>query len=76
MKSKNLKILIENGIKVPTFICVSDSGEIDLSFSKEELFAVRSSFSGEDGKEYSYAGQFTTILSVKRDEIKMQWIPY
>ena len=70
MKSKNLKILIENGIKVPTFICVSDSGEIDLSFSKEELFAVRSSFSGEDGKEYSYAGQFTTILSVKRDEIK------
>lgn len=70
MKSKNLKILIENGIKVPTFICVSDSGEIDLSFSKEELFAVRSSFSDEDGKEYSYAGQFTTILSVKRDEIK------
>lgn len=70
MKSKNLKVLMKNGIQVPPFICVSDAADIDLSFSKKDLFAVRSSFSGEDGAEYSYAGQFTTILSVKRDEVE------
>lgn len=70
MKSKNLIILSENGIKIPPFICVSHSAEIDLSFSNKEVFAVRSSFSNEDGMEYSYAGQFTTLLSVKKDEVK------
>ena len=70
MKSKNLQVLMENGIKVPPFICVNNSEQIDLSFSNQNLFAVRSSFSNEDGKEYSYAGQFTTLLSVKRNDVK------
>lgn len=70
MKSKNLEVLIKNGIQVPPFICVNNTENIDLSFSKKELFAVRSSFSDEDGKEFSYAGQFTTILSVKRNEVE------
>lgn len=43
--------------------------EVDLSFSKSELFAVRSSFSGEDGSLHSYAGQFTTLLNVRRRDV-------
>lgn len=43
MKHRNLEILREHYINVPDFIVVDGKEELDLSFSKEELFAVRSS---------------------------------
>ena len=48
MKHRNLEILREHYINVPDFIVVDGKEELDLSFSKEELFAVRSSFEVED----------------------------
>lgn len=47
MKHRNLEILREHYINVPDFIVVDGKEELDLSFSKEELFAVRSSFEVE-----------------------------
>ena len=70
MKAKNLRILKENGINVPNFITVNGENEIDMSFSNSEFFAVRSSYCLEDDDNNSFAGQFKTILNVKRDEIK------
>ena len=72
MKSKNLEKLRTAGFNVPQFIVVRDENDIILDeFSEDiELFAVRSSFSKEDGEELSFAGQFTSILNVKRSEIK------
>lgn len=69
MKAENLYILKENGIRVPDFIVINGKEKIDMSFSKEDLFAVRSSFAEEDSTETSFAGQFETILNVKRNEI-------
>ena len=70
MKAENLKILRENGMNVPQFTVVAGCEEIDLSFSHATLFAVRSSFAGEDSEEWSFAGQFESLLNVKRDEVK------
>lgn len=70
MKSDNLRILKENSINVPNFIVVTNSNEVDLSFSKSEKFAVRSSFDAEDSQEASFAGQFETLLNVNRQDVK------
>ncbi|MBR6401687.1 MAG: hypothetical protein IKS17_10810 [Firmicutes bacterium] len=69
MKADNLKILYKNGFNVPPFITVTDTKNIDLSFSRAELFAVRSSFGGEDGEKHSFAGQYKTLLNVKRADV-------
>ncbi len=68
-KAENLEIMKKNGIKIPDFIIVEEIEKIDLSFSESEKFAVRSSYSAEDGEQASYAGQFETLLNVERDEI-------
>ncbi len=68
-KAENLEIMKENGIKIPEFIIVDEIEKIDLSFSDSEKFAVRSSYSAEDGEQASYAGQFATLLNVGRNEI-------
>ncbi len=39
--------------------------EIDNSISKNKTYAVRSSTSVEDSLQYSYAGQFKTVLNTK-----------
>lgn len=70
MKAKNLKILQDNNIKVPKFITVIDETNLDLSFSKSKLFSVRSSCILEDDKNQSFAGQFETLLNVKREDVK------
>lgn len=69
MKHKNLEILREHHINVPDFIVVDRKEELDLSFSKEELFAIRSSFEVEDDDESSFAGQFETFLNVERKNV-------
>ena len=69
MKHKNLEILREHHINVPSFIVVDRKEELDLSFSKEELFAIRSSFEVEDDDESSFAGQFETFLNVERKNV-------
>lgn len=69
MKHRNLEILREHYINVPDFIVVDGKEELDLSFSKEELFAVRSSFEVEDNDENSFAGQFDTFLNINRRDV-------
>ncbi len=70
MKSDNLRILQQNGFNVPPFVVLNAPYEIDLSFSNSDIFAVRSSFSAEDGEQHSFAGQFYTQLNVKRENIE------
>ncbi len=69
MKARNLEVLRSRGINVPKFIVVEGPEGIDLSFSGAELFAVRSSCALEDSEEKSYAGQFKTLLNVRREEV-------
>lgn len=70
MKSENLKILKEIGLNVPKFIDVKSIEEVDMSFSEQDMFAIRSSFDAEDNENASFAGQFDTVLNVKREEVK------
>ena len=70
MKARNLQILKENGINIPDFIVAEQEDDVDLSFSNASSFAVRSSFYLEDNDENSFAGQFKTILNVKREDVK------
>lgn len=69
MKHQNLRTLADHGFRVPKFIVVRNSDETDLSFSDCETFAVRSSFSGEDGADSSFAGQFDSFLNVPRRDV-------
>ena len=68
MKAENLKILRDNGFPVPPFTVVTGA-DPDLSFSRAETFAVRSTFEGEDTGDSSFAGQFDTLLDVPRAEV-------
>lgn len=70
MKHKNLEILREQGFRVPKFMVVKCAEEYKESFSNAPFFAVRSSFSSEDRKEASFAGQYETFLNVPREEVK------
>lgn len=70
MKAENLKIMQKYGINVPKFITVTKNEKIDLSFSKCDKFAVRSSFDVEDSEENSFAGQFETYLNLDKKDIK------
>lgn len=74
MKSKNLKILIENGINVPKFVTVKSEDEVTppllFTLSSDIKYAVRSSFEGEDNNENSFAGQFDTLLNVEKSNLK------
>ena len=69
MKHKNLEILQGHGLPVPPFTLLYADDRADLSFSDAPLFAVRSSAFCEDGTELSFAGQFDTLLNVKREDV-------
>lgn len=69
MKARNLQILKENGFPVPDFIVVNSEADINMSFSSASSFAVRSSYYLEDEEESSFAGQFETVLNVKKENI-------
>ncbi|MCF7834368.1 MAG: hypothetical protein K9L98_03830 [Candidatus Pacebacteria bacterium] len=76
-KSKSLIKLEEEGFKVPAFVVLSQPECSDESlqnilqqkFPRTNLFAVRSSFVGEDGKDKSFAGYFYSALGVSRENI-------
>ncbi len=68
-KARNLRILRKNGINVPPFVVVKEGEAVNLDFSKAERFAVRSSCSAEDGIDAAFAGQFETLLNVKRSDV-------
>ena len=77
MKHENLKIMKEAGLNIPDFIVIdpfkqkcSLSNRYIMSFlKKDKEYAVRSSVGCEDSGEYSYAGQFKTLLNVKIEGI-------
>lgn len=73
MKARNLQILKDNGFLVPWFIVVNGEEDIKptLTFllDDDKMYAVRSSFSMEDGAHCSFAGQFKTKLNVPKKGI-------
>ena len=69
MKHRNLQILRDNGFPVPPFVTLGEGEATDLSFSRGERFAVRSSVAGEDSQDHSFAGQFDTFLNVPREQV-------
>lgn len=76
VKAKNLFLMMKKGHNVPPFFCVNaDYSEneitayLDENFADTELFSVRSSSSAEDGKDFSFAGQFKTYLNIKKEEV-------
>lgn len=73
MKARNLQILKENGFLVPPFIVVNDEDGLTpvqkFLLDDNKTYAVRSSFSMEDGTHSSFAGQFKTLLHVKKDDL-------
>ncbi len=70
MKAENLILLQQNHFRVPPFIIVdgTDWNESDMFAAKS--YAIRSSFDAEDSAKQSYAGQFKTLLHVKREDLK------
>jgi len=79
-KAKSLIQLSEAGFEIPRFVILKQDEctvkniqkIIDKRFSNVSLFAVRSSFVGEDEKEKSFAGYFYTGLGVSRENIKKE----
>ncbi|MCM1101138.1 MAG: PEP-utilizing enzyme [Acetatifactor muris] len=79
MKAYNLQRLKDNCIAVPDFVTVDQELWARLSAQGQdaweailpqgEFWAVRSSYSGEDGKQTSYAGQFDTLLNIRRADV-------
>ena len=73
MKARNLQILKENGFLVPPFVIVNDEEDLTpvqkFLLDDEKTYAVRSSFSMEDGTHSSFAGQFKTLLHVKKNDL-------
>lgn len=79
-KAKSLIKLKEAGFQIPPFVildqteCNSENIHKILkeNFSQIHLFAIRSSFDGEDGKDKSFAGYFYTALGVSKENIEKE----
>lgn len=79
-KAKSLIKLKEAGFQIPPFVildqteCNSENIHKILkeNFSQISLFAVRSSFEGEDSKDKSFAGYFYTALGVLKENIEKE----
>lgn len=59
----------DHGLPVPEFAVFYRDDPVRLDFSEAEQFAVRSSFDAEDSSSLSFAGQFDTLLNVRRDDV-------
>ena len=74
MKAENLLKLMEwEEIKkfVPGFSVIQNISEFHIEdFDDDKFYAVRSSCDVEDSSESSYAGCFTTLLNVKKEELE------
>ena len=75
-KARSLFRLAECGCPVPPFFCVDKQfvekevlDYMDRHFPDTALFSVRSSASAEDGTDCSFAGQFQTLLRVRREDV-------
>ncbi len=66
-KAANLAWLIEHGYRVPPGVVARSSGVSDLvGWTRPgQAYAVRSSSSVEDGSDFSFAGQFSSVLGVE-----------
>ena len=74
-KAKGLHELSKYGYNVPPFFIIEDLTKEDYPlvleyFKKSDLnnVSVRSSANNEDGKDYSFAGQYETVLNVQTEE--------
>lgn len=74
MKAENLLKLKEvDSVKnlVPEFAVIRNFSELNTdNFSENKLYAVRSSCDVEDSSENSCAGQFKTVLNVKKEQLE------
>ena len=68
MKHRNLEILREHYINVPDFIVVDGKEELDLSFSKEELFEKIWGY--ESDAEYNNVEVYISFLRKKLTHIE------
>lgn len=74
-KAHNLFVMSENGINIPKLFCIDNIDEDEIknylenNFKEDNLFAIRSSSSFEDGTEKSFAGQFNTYLNVPKNDV-------
>jgi pyruvate,water dikinase len=79
-KGLSLIKLRENGFQVPPFVVIKQKecfGSnlqriIEENLPGSKLFAVRSSFIGEDDKNKSFAGYFYTALGVTKENVKKE----
>ena len=69
MKAENLRRMRAHGLPVPPFAAVTDDMPLRPDFSEAERFAVRSTFDAEDSADFSFAGQFETLLNVPRSDL-------
>ncbi|NPA37411.1 MAG: hypothetical protein GXO47_11240 [Chlorobi bacterium] len=73
-KAKGLSLLKRYGMNIPeTWVITEGTSEDELkrfvgSLPADKSYAVRSSASGEDGKELSFAGQFDSFLDLKGED--------
>ncbi|MGN0395167.1 MAG: PEP/pyruvate-binding domain-containing protein [Coprococcus sp.] len=70
MKAENLILLQQNHFRVPQFMIVNGTDWNESDLFEAQSYAVRSSFDAEDSAKQSYAGQFKTLLYVKRQDIR------
>ena len=82
-KAYNLGILEQAGLNVPEWFCISSECKkdnllelreelekyINENFNEQDIFSVRSSGIVEDGKNFSFAGQYDTFLNVNRKDL-------
>jgi len=78
-KAKQLIKLSEEGFNVPWFKVIPAEAQREIDHKEDFIlgqldqqvtyFSVRSSAVGEDGSDFSFAGQFDTFLYVKREDV-------
>lgn len=70
MKAENLKKMKEANLPVPSFSVVREGETFSIALGDpNKKYAVRSSFTQEDGESDSFAGQLKTYLNVPLAEI-------
>ena len=67
-KIDNLVKLNNKNINIPKFFIYNEQFSIDM-LDNNKLYAIRSSSNLEDGHNDSFAGQFTTFLNIKKENI-------
>lgn len=66
--SREIRQLVKQKLDIQSFMTELTKA-VDQRFPKTNLFSVRSSATAEDGDVHSFAGQFETVLSVKKEAL-------